>query len=195
MTVRLLPASGRVPKPWKNGGGITTDVFVWPENAGVDDFLARVSIAEVAEDGPFSRFPAIDRTTAILAGGGFDLRFEQVTTHRLTQDAAPLVYDGDVPAQSTLLAGPTTDLNAMSRRGHAAHRMTRYDAVSAAQFISKSDITVLLVTRGEITLSVGAKPQALRPYDAIALFGAEILTVAAANAATAYVIEFSLTQA
>ena len=44
--------------PWKNGGGITTEIWVSPEGSGLAGvpFDWRVSIADVATDGPFSKF-------------------------------------------------------------------------------------------------------------------------------------------
>ncbi len=71
--MRLLAATDRIARPWKNGGGVTFDVLSFPENATLDTFAWRISIAEVASDGPFSRFEGIDRSTAILRGEGFRL--------------------------------------------------------------------------------------------------------------------------
>ncbi|WP_407051788.1 HutD family protein [Methyloraptor flagellatus] len=123
--VRLLRATDRAPKPWKNGGGVTTDVLVRPEGAGLDDFEARISIAEVAASGPFSVFPGIDRSTAILAGAGMDLMVGDAAPARLAPGGAPHRYPGDVPTSATLVAGPITDLNVMTRRGVVAHEMRR----------------------------------------------------------------------
>lgn len=54
--------------PWKNGGGETIEIAVFPPAA---DFAAmdwRLSMATVAADGPFSSFPGLDRTLSVLAG-------------------------------------------------------------------------------------------------------------------------------
>ena len=60
--MRILRVSGRVAAPWKNGGGTTTEVAVFPAGASFDDFGWRISIADIARGGPFSQFPGIDRT-------------------------------------------------------------------------------------------------------------------------------------
>ncbi|MFN9927385.1 MAG: HutD family protein, partial [Phenylobacterium sp.] len=61
MTFTLLRAADRLAVPWKNGGGITRELAVWPPGASFDDFVWRVSMAEVHQDGPFSSFPGVDR--------------------------------------------------------------------------------------------------------------------------------------
>ncbi|MBM7325185.1 HutD family protein, partial [Agrobacterium sp. S2] len=48
--------------PWKNGGGVTTEIIVHPAKASMADFDWRISMANVAQDGPFSIFPGVDRT-------------------------------------------------------------------------------------------------------------------------------------
>ena len=121
--MRLLKASERAARPWKNGGGVTFDVASFPEGSSLDTFAWRISIAEVAGDGPFSRFEGIDRSTAILAGEGFRLVFDDGRVEDLRLDAPALAYPGDVDAQCTLLGGPVRDLNVMTRRGVYRHRL------------------------------------------------------------------------
>ncbi len=47
--------------PWKNGLGRTRELAIQPPGAGMDDFLWRVSVAEVETAAPFSAFPGVDR--------------------------------------------------------------------------------------------------------------------------------------
>jgi environmental stress-induced protein Ves len=193
MAIRFLPAAARTPKPWKNGGGVTTDVLVWPERAGLEDFIARVSIAEVASDGPFSLFPGIDRTTSILSGQGFDLAFENAGTERLTLDRAPLDYPGDVPAVSRLIAGPVTDLNAMTRRGKATHRMEKI-ALLPGKTYETGRLSLLLAASGGLSLSTGSARFDLAPLDALLFENTQEFAVAGDRPATAYRITFDLTR-
>lgn len=176
MPLIQLPAASRTPKPWKNGGGVTTDVFVWPEGAGLDSFIARVSIAEVASDGPFSTFPGIDRTTAILSGHGFDLTFPDGIAHRLTPTSDPLAYSGDRHAHSRLIAGPSTDLNLMTRRDEANHSLRRVK-VNATMSLSVTGLSVLLVTEGAATISARNNNYKLGPLDALAFTTETVLEI------------------
>ena len=61
----LRPADYR-SMPWKNGAGTTIEIAVFPEQAGLDDFVWRVSRAQVVADGGFSHFAGIDRSLALL---------------------------------------------------------------------------------------------------------------------------------
>jgi environmental stress-induced protein Ves len=120
----ILRAADRVAVPWKNGGGITREVAVWPPGAGFDTFDWRVSIAEVREAGPFSTFDGIDRTMAILVGR-LTLRFADRTV-ALDAASAPFAFPGDVACDGVPVGGHVTDLNVMTRRGRATARVARF---------------------------------------------------------------------
>ncbi|MGI4858448.1 MAG: HutD/Ves family protein, partial [Janthinobacterium lividum] len=66
-------AATLAPVAWKNGGGTTSEIAVWPRAASFDAFVWRVSVAEIAQDGAFSDFPGVDRTIVLLSGAGMDL--------------------------------------------------------------------------------------------------------------------------
>lgn len=116
----LLRASDRVVTPWKNGGGETANLAVFPEGAGLSDFDWRVSIARVDGDGPFSAFPGIDRTLTLLSGGSMALN-----GHVLTPDSPPFAFDGELPVEAVVTGGPVHDLNVMTRRGRFTHSVAR----------------------------------------------------------------------
>ncbi|MGW2049439.1 HutD/Ves family protein [Streptomyces sp. NPDC001858] len=115
----LLPAADRAAVAWKNGGGVTRELAVSPAGAGMADFAWRVSLAEVAADGPFSAFPEVERTLTLVEGAGMDLtlggRRRLVDTRYAPQD-----FPGDVPTDCRLLDGPVVNLNVMWRRGAPA---------------------------------------------------------------------------
>lgn len=131
--IQLLPATDRIARPWKNGGGVTFDVLSFPQGSALETFGWRISIAEVASNGPFSRFEGIDRSTAILRGEGFRLVFGDGRVEDLRLDAPALAYPGDIATDCTLLAGPVRDLNVMTRRGVCRHRLTLVSGECAAE--------------------------------------------------------------
>ena len=47
--MRLLRAATHRRMPWKNGAGVTTEIAVFPESAGLDDFEWRLSMATVCQ--------------------------------------------------------------------------------------------------------------------------------------------------
>ncbi|MFD5031225.1 HutD family protein [Streptomyces sp. NPDC058220] len=119
MTPRILRAAGRTAVPWKNGGGITRELASWPEGAGTDGFDWRISLAEVAADGPFSTFPGVDRTLTVVEGAGMDLTVGG--RRRLVDERyVPQHFPGDLPTHCLLLAGPVVNFNVMSRRDRVA---------------------------------------------------------------------------
>jgi uncharacterized protein len=121
MAARLIRASDLVRVPWKNGGGTTAEIAAFPEGSDFDTFGWRISMADVASDGPFSVFPGIDRTLIVLEGAGIELDVEGVP-FRLDREAPRLSFAGDDITVGTLLAGPIRDLNVMTRRGQFTHR-------------------------------------------------------------------------
>jgi environmental stress-induced protein Ves len=109
--------------PWKNGGGSTSEIATFPEGAGLDDFHWRLSMARVDADGPFSVFPGVDRTLALVEGNGLVLSVGVRAPVGLRSVYDPLPFPGDDATRCSLIDGPVTDLNVMTRRGYATHVM------------------------------------------------------------------------
>jgi hypothetical protein len=105
--------------PWKNGLGITREIAVEPSGATMDEFVWRVSIADVDTASPFSRFPGIDRTIVLLEGDGFTMRLDGEREHALTTPCMPFAFAGEAAVEVTLAGGATRDFNLMVRRGLA----------------------------------------------------------------------------
>lgn len=111
----VYPASARVFRPWKNGGGETAEILCWPEGAGLDDFTLRLSTARVGASGPFSLFPGVDRVLTVIEGGPIVLNLEG-KEHGLGSDSAPFSFPGDTPCTARLEGAPVLDFNVMTRR-------------------------------------------------------------------------------
>jgi uncharacterized protein len=99
--------------PWRNGGGVTRELWRWPE--GGVDWRVRISVADIAQDGLFSSFPGVDRWFTVLVGKGVVLGFAE-GAQVLGPDNAPLLFDGAAAPHCRLRAGPTRDLNFMVAR-------------------------------------------------------------------------------
>jgi environmental stress-induced protein Ves len=113
--VRVLRAADRVTTPWRNGGGVTREVAVWPPGANMTSFDWRVSFADVATDGPFSAFPGVDRVLTVVEGDGLVLEVEGAAVR--PEPCAPFAFAGETALAARLTAGPIRDLNVMVRRG------------------------------------------------------------------------------
>ncbi|MER5981946.1 HutD family protein [Streptomyces sp. NPDC001787] len=112
----VLRAAGRAAVPWKNGGGVTREIAAGPEGAAMDAFDWRISLAEVAADGPFSVFDGVDRTLTVVEGAGIHLLVGG-EHHIVDEPLWPHDFPGDLPAEGRLPAGPVVNLNVMWRRG------------------------------------------------------------------------------
>ena len=152
--------------PWKNGGGTTTEIAVSPEGAGHDAFDWRVSMAEVASDGPFSLFPGIDRTITVIEGEGMELTIEGSEAVVLGVDDAPLDFPGDVQTSAKLLKGPIRDLNVMTRRGRFRHRVSRLKK-GAMPLDTGGDVAMIFAIGGIVWLSIDGKDVELRSGDVL----------------------------
>ncbi len=106
------------PQAWKNGGGRTRELCVWSaagDGGNRGDWQVRLSVADIAEAGPFSAYPGVQRWFAVLDGAGVELLFgpQHRVRHRFGDE--PIVFDGARPPFARLLDGPTRDLNLMLR--------------------------------------------------------------------------------
>jgi len=122
MKTTLLKSEDYTRSPWKNGGGIFTDIAgAHRTDASAKDWdslLWRFASTPIVAPGPFSFMPGIDRLQMVVSGRGlvlksptqaFDER-EPFTTVRFT---------GEMEIVTELEAGPVEVVNLMARRGAA----------------------------------------------------------------------------
>ena len=114
----VLRASGYARMRWKNGAGWTSEIL--KVHAGnerdTNDWLWRLSIAEIDADAPFSAFPGVERELVLLSGNGLRLRFDDGETHDLLPPHDKLRFAGERTAFGELIDGPTRDFNLMWKR-------------------------------------------------------------------------------
>lgn len=130
----LAPASMR-RMPWKNGGGVTTEIAIAPAGATLETFDWRVSAAQVDAPGRFSRFDGVDRTLAVTAGGNLTLRRvggEGGEGVWLAPGGPPASFPGEAEIHATLDA-PLCDFNVMTRRNAWAHHVEVLTLEAGAQ--------------------------------------------------------------
>jgi len=188
---KLLRNADHRRMPWKNGGGETVEVIVHPEGADLSDFGWRISMATVASDGPFSVFPGIDRTLAVLSGEGMDLSIEGLGDRLLTPASAPLPFPADAPTTARLTHGPITDLNVMTRRGVFSHTLAHH-VVTGSTALAASSGERLLLALEPLGVSTAEGLIGLQPLDALVLHGSEKADVLAAGETTAfYLVEIT----
>ena len=167
--MHILRAGNYRRMKWRNGGGETAEIAVSPEDAGLDDFDWRVSMARVESAGPFSLFPGVYRTLSILEGEGVVLDIEGRLPVRLTGVSEPYGFPADVAVHAGLVGGPITDLNVMTRRGRHAHRVARHEVDGLLELAVGAGILFCAASR----LRIGRQDfeAELRTYDAAMLGG------------------------
>lgn len=109
----LLHGPSQPPQPWKNGGGVTRELFT--DRPG-DAWRMRISLADITRDGPFSAFPGVQRWFTVVQGAGVRLGFAD-GERRMTPSSPPLGFDGAAAPDCWLIDGETRDLNLMLRGG------------------------------------------------------------------------------
>ena len=119
---RFLQPADYTRMSWRNGGGRTTEIVTHPPDSTLATFDWRVSIAEVTADGPFSRFPGVDRTIVVIAGAGMRLEGDGHAVD-LRAPYEPYAFSGDDHIRCALVAGPVRDFNLMLRRGRVQGRL------------------------------------------------------------------------
>lgn len=168
MRVRHLKLADIQPMPWKNGGGMTREIAIGPEGAGMEDFLWRLSVAEVAASGPFSAFPGIDRTLTLLEGDGLKLDFEEGDDLVIDVRWRPAAFDGGRACQGRLIGRAVTDFNVMTRRDRVSHRVRSVD-LSDQELTEalENEVTALMVLEGGIEAAVGGERLQVAPREVL----------------------------
>ena len=184
--IRVLPPGDYRVMPWKNGGGTTTEIWIHPPGAGWDAFEWRVGIADIAQSGPFSSFPGIDRSIMLLecpAGSGMRLSIDgrdvDLPLHEFVD------FAGESSTHGTLSAAPVRDFNVMSRRSRIRHRRgCGALAPGATHTLPAATWVFIHAIDGDATIDAGLERTPLRAREsAIADDGAALRLTAGSSGA------------
>lgn len=109
--IHLTPAD-YARQPWKNGRGLTTELWRLERDG---QLLVRLSRAAVVEDGPFSLFPGIERNLTVLSGPGFRLTGPGLDVR--CEPLVPMAFPGDITVTASDTEGrQSDDFNVMTAR-------------------------------------------------------------------------------
>ena len=191
MTV-LIPYASLEPSPWKNGGGHTTEIAAVPPGAAFDEFDWRISLATIAQDGPFSVFRGIDRTLALVEGPGVSLEVDGDSRFVLSEEAPIVEFPGEAEVTASMLGEATTDFNVMTRRSRCHHRLGRRSLEGISEFAPRGDVTILFLAEGE-SLSVSSDTERIGMvrFDAV-IFDTDTVWKLETGEATVLVVDIFL---
>ena len=115
--------------PWRNGLGSTVELLAETPNKN-EAFSWRLSIASVANDGPFSDFSGYDRTLLLLEGSGITLNKPNGVFKVLNSSLDYANFKGEDLIDATLHDGPIKDFNIMTLRSICTSSVTAIDETS-----------------------------------------------------------------
>lgn len=173
--IRVLRAADHRRMPWKNGGGETVEIAVFPPEADLATFGWRISMATVASDGPFSVFAGIDRTLSIIEGEGMELDIAGRKPVVLTRASAPLPFPADAATSARLVSGTIVDLNVMTRRGQWTHQVEKRIVEGQHHLDAEGGVTMLL-SLGNMRIEGGDHAEELGRLDCAVLKGVVLIT-------------------
>lgn len=188
--MRILKNEQYRRMPWRNGHGETAQIAISPAAGTLEDFDWRVSMARIEGDGPFSQFPHTDRTLAVLRGDGLHLSIGDSARIKLTRHSEPLVFRGDVAADTNLVGGAVTDLNVMTRRERFTHSMRRVPVARHVELTAEASLVLLVCADGSVQVDANGQTEALNSLDTALLDQVPAtVSIATDGAALVYLIE------
>lgn len=153
--MRHLTQADYTRQPWKNGKGVTVELA---RVMGEGVILWRLSMATVAEDGPFSLFPGVERNLTVISGPGFRLVGDGVALDCLPFQ--PVAFPGDIALSAKgTERGASDDFNVMTAR-HLPRPIVQVSE-RAVQFPAGDLLALFALGRGL------ANDTALAPHDLI----------------------------
>lgn len=166
MSIELITPAHWQTQRWQNGGGITHQLCRQDDGQGL---LWRLSIAEVASDGPFSRFDNIDRIILLLTGEGFCLHGVGDNPQVLATSLMPFAFAGEAAIHCSLINGAVRDFNLMTRRDTLHAELQVLTISSAVQTLPLSTQTLIYIASGSVNAVLGEKRITLEAQQTLSL--------------------------
>jgi uncharacterized protein len=173
---------------WKNGGGSTKEIAAFPPNAGLNDFIWRVSVAEINQPSAYSLFPQVDRTQVLIAGLSLTLQNQTGLTKRLLA-FQPFSFAGE---QDWLAEpkGVCQMLNVMTSRADAKSALALVRG--NFQCVGDHGHHMLVVLKGEFIAKDGSQRFVCGDFVQPVLSLGEIFALSGSADALMIAIKFSL---
>lgn len=153
MSIAIISPEQWQTQRWQNGGGITHQLARSDDDKGM---RWRLSIAEVAADGPFSRFENIERIILLLEGEGFCLHGVGADPQVLDKTLQPFAFAGEAEIDCKLIHGPVKDFNLMSRRADVKASLEVISLKHESLLTTLSSHTFIYVHSGELSVECSA---------------------------------------
>ncbi len=170
MTWRVLRAADYPRMLWKNGGGTTLEML--RDGDGSEAFSWRLSIADIAQPGPFSVFAGYQRIITVLEGDGMQLAVDGQLTRPL-QAFDAFAFSGDSHVQCSLLGGAIRDFNLIYAPSRCQARLQWMTAGESTVFSSARELLVFSAGDG-LRVSAAGEVAQLQRYDCLHLASSQL---------------------
>ena len=174
--------------PWKNGGGSTKEIAAFPPNAGIDDFIWRVSVAEIKQSSAYSLFPGVDRTQVLIAGVSLSLQ-SQIGLYQELLAFQPFSFAGEQDWFAEP-EGVCQMLNVMTSRADALSILELTHG--AFECVGDGHQRVLMVLQGEYLSEDDSQVYKRGDFMKLDMALGEVFTLSASADAVIISIQFSL---
>ena len=152
----IIRASTLKKTPWKNGGGLTTEIIRFGRDGRVgdpasgEDFSWRLSFAEIKTNTAFSIFSGYDRVLTVWEGNG--IKLGGATLLPLT----PFYFSGDLALEAKLTDGSVVDLGLIYRRTEWSAKMSvsAHVANLVANLVA-NETNLIFVIAGKLDINGG----------------------------------------
>ena len=164
LTVKLIRAADCPNQRWRNGAGWTRVLAQEPQDADLDSFAWRLSVAEICSAGPFSVFSGVERQLVMCDGVGLSIVVDG--EHHILHPGELVRFHGAAAVSCALADGRATALNVMTRTGLGTASVTIERAEADHVLTAPADAGLLVVA---LTASTSLGSQRLAPLDALCL--------------------------
>lgn len=157
MNSKLLHFSHYQWMNWKNGGGQTAQIAIFPPSASLErmDFIWRLSTATIQKSGPFSTFPGCDRLLAHWKGGAMELIQKERNESILLKPRSSIHFEGEEVVDCVLREGEASDLGLIYKRDLVQARMVVIPfSTKVRSFESSAPTTFYFTLSGSFHVSV-----------------------------------------
>lgn len=158
--IQLLPYEQCPEMPWKNGQGVTREIYRSP---ATDDYDWRISVATIRHDGPFSRFPDYLRNISVLEGEGMYLTVDGEKSALIPPFQAT-DFSGDSEVSCAIVGGPLLDFNVIYK---ADTIQATVSWLREGTWTHQQGTQLLFNAGGTLEIDVNGVRQILQHYDSL----------------------------
>ncbi|WP_263261674.1 HutD family protein [Pseudomonas sp. RIT-PI-S] len=165
--MKLLRAADYLRTPWKNGGGSTLEVCR-DQGAGLDEFGWRLSIADIAQPGPFSSFAGYERVITVLEGQGMVLQVDGRSSGPL-RPYQPFEFSGASEVSCELIDGPIRDFNLIYAPVRYQAQLQWLDAAARVSLKADAGTRIIFAAVPTVRVELAGNSVTLGQHDTLLL--------------------------